>query len=133
MVSRATLAALLVALTYVTANARGTLPNIVLYVADDLGVGEVNQHAPEWVVTDTKLAIDPERAIWTPNLARLASEGMRLTRSYAASPLCGPSRFALMTGVPTGRSRVRGNVGGTERGRHHCRGCYCWLLGIYLG
>jgi arylsulfatase A-like enzyme len=37
-----------------------------------------------------------------------------MTRSYTASPLCGPSRFALMTGIPTGRSRVRGNAAGTD-------------------
>lgn len=57
-------------------------PNVLLIVADDLGWGDVGFHGSE---------------IATPNLDRLAREGVELSRFYAF-PLCSPTRFALMTG-----------------------------------
>ena len=59
-------------------------PNIVLIVADDLGYGDLSSYG--------------HKVLKTPALDRLASEGMRLTSFYAASPLCSPSRAAMMTG-----------------------------------
>jgi arylsulfatase A-like enzyme len=85
------------------------LPNVVVYLADDLGVGEVNQHDLQWAVTDTPAAPAAGRAMHTPNLARLARGGLRLLRSYTSSPICGPARYSLMTGLPTGLTGVRGN------------------------
>jgi arylsulfatase A len=85
-------------------------PNVVIYFADDLGVGEVNQQSPSWAVIDAvDSAVSPSLVIRTPNLERLARGGTRLLRSYTSSPICGPARFSLMTGVPTGRAPVRGN------------------------
>ena len=52
-------------------------PNIVLIVADDLGWGDVGYHGSE---------------IDTPNIDKLAKEGMRFTQAYAASPVCSPTR-----------------------------------------
>jgi arylsulfatase A-like enzyme len=86
------------------------LPNVVVYLADDLGVGEVNQHDTRWAVTDTPLAPAAGRAMYTPNLERLARGGLRLLRSYTSSPICGPARYSLMTGLPTGLTGVRGNT-----------------------
>ena len=70
-------------------------PNIVLILADDLGYGDLGCYG--------------QKQIATPNLDRLASEGMRFTQSYAGSTVCAPSRCCLMTGMHTGHARIRGN------------------------
>ena len=70
-------------------------PNILLILADDLGYGDLGSFG--------------QTVIQTPNLDRLATEGMRLTSFYAGSTVCAPSRCALMTGLHTGHGRVRGN------------------------
>jgi arylsulfatase A-like enzyme len=72
-------------------------PNLVFVLADDLGYGEVGCFG--------------SKLIQTPNLDRMAVEGMRFTRFYAGSPVCAPSRSVLMTGLHTGHMRVRGNAG----------------------
>jgi len=60
-------------------------PNIVIILADDLGYGDLGSY--------NKNSLIP-----TPNLDRLASEGIRLTNAYCPVSVCSPSRFALMTG-----------------------------------
>jgi len=72
-------------------------PNILFILADDLGYGELGCYG--------------QRIIQTPNLDRLAAEGMRFTQFYAGSTVCAPSRSVLMTGLHTGHTRVRGNAG----------------------
>ena len=59
-------------------------PNIVLILADDLGINDLGCYGRK------------EHA--TPNLDRLASEGVRFTSAYCAQPICSPSRAALLTG-----------------------------------
>jgi arylsulfatase A-like enzyme len=59
-------------------------PNIILIVADDLGWADLGCYG--------------SRYHRTPNLDRLANEGMRFTQAYAACPVCSPTRAALMTG-----------------------------------
>lgn len=71
-------------------------PNIVLIVADDLGYGDLGCYG--------------QAKIKTPNIDRLAAEGMRFTSFYAGSTVCAPSRCALMTGLHTGHARIRGNA-----------------------
>ena len=70
-------------------------PNIIFVLADDLGHGDLGCYGQE--------------KIKTPNLDRMAAEGMRFTQHYAGSTVCAPSRCALMTGLHTGHCRVRGN------------------------
>jgi len=70
-------------------------PNIVFIVADDLGYGD--------------LGCFGQKRIKTPNLDRLAAEGLKLTDFYAGSTVCAPSRCVLMTGYHTGRAYIRGN------------------------
>jgi len=71
-------------------------PNIVFILADDLGWGDLGCYG--------------QKAILSPNLDRLAAEGMRFTRCYAGSTVCAPSRCVLMTGLHTGHCRIRGNA-----------------------
>ena len=60
-------------------------PNIVIILADDMGYGDPH-------------CFNPRSKIATPNIDRLASEGMRFTDAHASGPLCHPSRYGLMTG-----------------------------------
>ncbi|MFM7974342.1 MAG: sulfatase-like hydrolase/transferase, partial [Pirellula sp.] len=70
-------------------------PNIVFILADDLGWGELGCYG------QTKLQ--------TPNLDRLASQGIRFTQHYSGAPVCAPSRCVLMTGKHLGHAEIRGN------------------------
>jgi arylsulfatase A-like enzyme len=72
-------------------------PNIIFIMADDLGYADLGCYG--------------QKNIKTPNIDRLASEGMRFTQCYAGSTVCAPSRSVLMTGQHTGHTRVRGNFG----------------------
>ena len=70
-------------------------PNIILIVADDLGYGDLGCYG--------------QTRIKTPNLDKMASEGLRFTSCYAGSTVCAPSRCSLMTGLDTGHAFIRGN------------------------
>ncbi|XP_068777685.1 steryl-sulfatase isoform X3 [Struthio camelus] len=59
-------------------------PNVILLMADDLGIGDLGCYG--------------NRTLRTPNIDRLAKEGVTLTQHIAASPLCTPSRAAFLTG-----------------------------------
>lgn len=80
-----------------SAAAEAPRPNIIYIMADDLGYGELGSYG--------------QKLIETPNLDRLAREGLRFTRFYAGSTVCAPSRSVLMTGKHTGHTTVRGNGG----------------------
>jgi len=71
-------------------------PNIIFILAADLGYGDLGCYG--------------QKLIRTPNLDRLAREGVRFTQAYAGSTVCAPSRCVLMTGLHTGHARVRGNA-----------------------
>ena len=60
-------------------------PNIVFLLVDDLGAMDIG-------------AFNPDTFYETPNIDRLAADGMRFTRGYAANPVCSPTRFSIMTG-----------------------------------
>ena len=70
-------------------------PNIIYIMCDDLGYND--------------LACYGQQYINTPNLDRMAGEGMRFTQAYAGSPVSAPSRASFMTGQHTGHTEVRGN------------------------
>jgi arylsulfatase A-like enzyme len=73
-------------------------PNIIFILADDLGYGDLGCYG--------------QAKIKTPNIDKLASEGIRFTDCYAGSTVCAPSRCALMTGLHTGHNTIRGNGAG---------------------
>src|SRR5215212_3577013 len=70
-------------------------PNIVFVLADDLGYGELGSFG--------------QKKIKTPNLDRLAAQGMRLTQHYSGSPVCAPSRCVLLTAKHPGHAVIRDN------------------------
>ena len=70
------------------------LPNMVIILADDFGVGDIQAHYPE-----NKIA--------TPHLDQLASQGMRFTDAHSPSAVCTPSRYGLLTGRYSWRTRLQ--------------------------
>lgn len=76
-------------------------PNIILILADDLGYGELGSYG--------------QQKIKTPNLDRMAREGLRFTQFYAGATVCAPSRSVLMTGQHGGHTTVRGNASAKDR------------------
>lgn len=91
------LAATLVAATPASERTSGAAvkPNIVLILADDLGYSELGSYG--------------QQRIKTPNLDRLAAQGMRFISSYSGNAVCAPSRCVLMTGKHPGHAFVRNN------------------------
>ena len=89
------LASTLAAGTAAHAQSSASKPNIIFIMADDLGYGDLGCYG--------------QKTIRTPNIDRLAAEGMRFTQVYAGSTVCAPSRCTLMTGKHQGHALVRGN------------------------
>jgi arylsulfatase A len=90
---------------YVAADATSSptppAPNVVFVLADDLGWGD--------------LGVQGARGFETPNLDRLAAEGVRLTDFYAAQPVCSASRAAFLTGCYPNRIGLTGALGPADR------------------
>ena len=78
-------------------------PNIVFFLADDLGYGDISCFG--------------QRRFSTPNIDKLADNGIRFSRHYSGSPVCAPSRCVLMTGLHSGHAPIRDNkdVGADEQ------------------
>ncbi len=103
-----------------TLAAQSRAPNVVFILADDLGVNDLGVYGR----TEHR----------TPNLDRLAAEGLRFTAAYVASPICSPSRAGLITGQYPARWRItsflqtkKGNAAprwmtSSIRRRPRCRG-----------
>jgi arylsulfatase A-like enzyme len=79
-------------------------PNIVFIVADDLGYGDVSCYG--------------QQRFQTPNIDRLAAEGLKFTQGYAGTAVCSPSRSSLFTGQHTGHTPVRGNLAVKPEGQY---------------
>jgi arylsulfatase A len=78
------------------------LPNIVYIIADDLGYGDLSCYG--------------QKNFSTPNIDRLAQQGMLFTQHYTGCTVSAPSRASLMTGLHTGHTSVRGNKGTKPEG-----------------
>ena len=72
-------------------------PNVIFILADDLGYGDVS-------------CLNPQGKINTPNIDRIAAEGLKFTDAHAASSLCSPSRYAVLTGRYCWRKLSKGIV-----------------------
>jgi len=79
-------------------------PNIIFILADDLGYGDVG--------------FNGQKLINTPNIDRLAAEGIRFNQFYAGTSVCAPSRSSLMSGQHTGHTFIRGNKGVEPEGQY---------------
>jgi arylsulfatase A-like enzyme len=75
--------------------AQQKMPNIIYILADDLGYGDLSCYG--------------QKKFSTPNIDRLAAAGMLFRQHYSGSTVCAPSRSALMTGLHTGHTPIRGN------------------------
>ena len=73
----------------------GKTPNIVFILVDDLGYGDLGAYG--------------QKHIETPSLDKMAKDGIVYNQFYSGSPVCAPSRSALMTGMHTGHTHIRGN------------------------
>jgi len=86
------------------ANTENKNPNVIYILADDLGYGD--------------LSLNGQKKFDTPNIDKLASEGMVFTQHYSGATVCAPSRSALLTGMHTGHTVVRGNKEVQPEGQH---------------
>ncbi len=96
---------LIILLAVGLAQANASRPNIVVVVADDMGWGDSGTFGHE--------------LIQTPNMDRLAAEGVKLTRNYSACGVCSPSRSAMLTGRTPYRNGVYRHLSGN--GTAHLR------------
>lgn len=79
-----------------------TKPNIIYILADDLGYAELGCYG--------------QTKIETPNIDKLAAEGMLFTQHYSGSAVCAPSRSVLLTGKHSGHTDIRNNGAWSSRG-----------------
>ena len=81
-------------------SAQASRPNVLFIQADDLGYGDIS--------------VQGQQKFQTPNIDRLAKNGIRFTNYYAGTTVCAPSRGSLMTGLHTGHAWIRGNLAGNS-------------------
>jgi arylsulfatase A-like enzyme len=97
---KATLLAALLLMPFTAALAADTKPNILVILADDLGYGDVQCNNLE------------RGKIPTPNIDKLAAQGMRFTDGHSSSGVCSPSRYTLLTGRYHWRTRLQRSIVG---------------------
>ncbi|MFN0077668.1 MAG: arylsulfatase [Prosthecobacter sp.] len=85
----------LIILLALTLTAHARQPNIIFILADDLGPGDLGCYG--------------QKIIRTPNIDRIAAEGMRFTQHYSGNAVCAPSRCVLMSGLHPGHAFIRDN------------------------
>ena len=84
--------------------------NIIYLLADDLGYAEPGCYGQQWIKT--------------PNIDRLAAEGIRFTQHYSGNAVCAPSRCCLLTGKHPGHAYIRSN--GYPKNLEHLKKKYGW-------
>ena len=92
---RILLAAAVCALVAPALHAATPLPNIVVFISDDHSMADSQAYG--------------STEVRTPNMARLAADGLKFTHAFVASPACGPSRTALLTGLWSARNGAEPN------------------------
>ena len=85
-------------------------PNVIYILADDLGYAELGCYGQRWIKT--------------PNIDRIAAEGIRFTQHYAGNAVCAPSRCCLMTGKHPGHAYIRNN--GDPKHLQHLKSKFGW-------
>ena len=79
------------------ANNYSDVPNIIYVLADDMGYGDIS-------------ALNPQSRIQTPNIDRLAREGMSFTDAHSGSAVCTPTRYGILTGRYCWRTQLKKGV-----------------------
>jgi arylsulfatase A-like enzyme len=97
-------AAVLIAVLCAAVPAMAERPNFLFILVDDLGYMDVG-------------AYNPDCFYETPNIDRVAAEGMKFTDGYVASPVCSPTRYSIMTGKYPSRVDATNFFSGTREGR----------------
>jgi arylsulfatase A-like enzyme len=102
MITRRQFAASSLAATSIPSRAaqQGPRPNVIYIILDDLGMYDTGCFG--------------SKQIATPNIDRLAAEGMRFTEAYSGCTVCAPARCTLLTGKHMGHASVRANPGGVS-------------------
>src|ERR1044071_1441884 len=90
-------ACILVLLSFVTAAHADDKPNIVYILCDDLGYGDL-------------MCFNPDSKIKTPNFDAVAKAGMMFTDAHSGSAVCSPTRYGIMTGRYSWRSKLQSGV-----------------------
>lgn len=85
-------------------------PNIIFIFIDDMGYGDLSSYG--------------NKKLETPNIDRLADEGIKLTNFYAASPICSPSRVSVMTGQYPARWRIHSYLANREKNKNRTMANY---------
>jgi uncharacterized sulfatase len=96
--------AVMVAVTLNSCNNAESLPNIIFILADDLGYSQTGCYGSSYYKT--------------PNIDKLASEGMRFTNAYAACPVCSPTRASIMTGKYPARLHLTDFIPGNKNSEY---------------
>ena len=78
---------------------QSTKPNIIYFFVDDMGYGDAS-------------CLNPDGKIQTPNIDRLAREGMVFTDAHSSSAVCSPSRYSVLTGRYNWRSTLQKGIVG---------------------
>lgn len=84
-----------IGVTSCSQNDQKTAPNVIYILADDLGWGDIGVYGQKYIET--------------PNIDKLASQGMRYTQHYSGNTVSAPSRASLLTGLHQGHAAIRGN------------------------
>ncbi len=92
---------LIVSVLFLSPSNKSALPNIVFILVDDLGWADVRCN-------------NPETFYETPNIDKLAEDGVRFTQAYSAHPVCSPTRAALMTGKHPNRLNITDWIPGSN-------------------
>src|SRR3954454_8918385 len=98
LISFAVLSALIVVSQLGTHSARATTPNVVMFLADDMG----------WTDWQYDATLNPTGSVVyeTPNLLQLAQRSVNFTSAYAPAPVCSPTRAAILTGKSPTRLQI---------------------------
>ncbi len=91
----------IISVVFIPFSKKSTLPNIVFILVDDLGWADVKCN-------------NPESFYETPNIDKLAENGVRFTQAYSAHPVCSPTRAALMTGKHPNRLNITDWIPGSN-------------------
>ena len=86
--------------------AKSDAPNIIYILADDMGIGDIGCYG--------------QKKLQTPHIDSLAEQGLKFNRHYAGSTVCAPSRSSLLTGLHTGHTPIRGNLGSMVSDEGQC-------------